>query len=250
MSVSERIKLQPCWVLHRRDFRDSSQIIEVFSRDYGRLAMVARGVKRPKSRYRGLLQPFCALNLSWVAGRELATMSDAETGAATMSPLMNDALMCGFYLNELMLKLTHRFDPHPELFALYAEAIRRLSGHQNLAAILREFEWHFLREIGFGIDLSGEAETGAPLQADQRYCVAVDQGVIVAGSEDRDNDTYSGEILIAIDRFDWQQPATLAAAKRILGRAIDRQLDGKTLHSRRIVREMRRDYSSNQRETQ
>ncbi|MEM7763254.1 MAG: DNA repair protein RecO [Pseudomonadota bacterium] len=249
MSISERIKLQPCWVLHRRDFRDSSQIIEVFSRDYGRLAMVARGVKRPKSRYRGLLQPFCGLNLSWVAGRELATMSDAEAGAVKMPALLGDALMCGFYLNELVLKLTHRFDPHPELFVLYAEAIRRLSGHQNLAAILREFEWHFLREIGFGIDLSGEAESGRPLRPEQRYCVAVDQGVIATGIDD-DRDTYAGETLLAIDRFDWQQPATLAAAKRILGQAIDRQLDGKTLHSRRIVREMRRDYSSNQREIQ
>ncbi|MFK8052705.1 MAG: DNA repair protein RecO [Woeseiaceae bacterium] len=239
MNPSERIKLQPCWVLHRRDFRDSSQIVDVISRDHGRVAMVARGVKRPKSRHRGLLQPFSPLLISWVAGRELATMSDVEQGGSALQ-LGQDALMCGFYANELLLKMTHRFDPQPEVFELYTAVIDRLSGTEQVAIALREFEWQFLNQIGFGLNLLYEVESGQEIEDTASYHLIVDQGPVLTDATEWSGAVYAGHCLRAIANNDWRDPATLVAARRILGAAIDLQLDGKPLHSRRILREMYR----------
>ncbi|MEN7343562.1 MAG: DNA repair protein RecO [Pseudomonadota bacterium] len=244
MLSKERIKLQPAWILHRRDFRDSSQIVEVFSRDYGRVAMVARGVKRPKSRHRGILQPFSALRLSWVTGRDLGTLTDAEQIGQPLV-LTGEALMCGFYINELLMKLTHRFDAIPSVFDGYAETIQSLASDTANAIALREFEWLFLREAGFGIELAIDATSGQPVDEERRYHVIVDEGPVLA-EEAADMTTYSGATLKAISVGDWTHPLTLRAARRILGAAIDRQLDGKTLHTRRIIRELRQQSKSNE----
>lgn len=240
MNASERIKLQPCWVLHRRDFRDSSQIVDIFSRDYGRVGMVARGVKRPKSRHRGVLQPFSPVLLSWVVGRELATLTDAEQGAGQAYRLGQEALMCGFYVNELLLKLTHRFDPNPELFELYGTTMAALADSSNYAATLRGFEWQFLGQIGFGLNLLYEAGTGRDIDDDGHYDVIVDQGPLPVTDDLATRHSVTGKTLRAITASDWSLPETLKAARRILGAALDQQLGGKQLHSRRIVREMRR----------
>ncbi|MEM8548122.1 MAG: DNA repair protein RecO, partial [Pseudomonadota bacterium] len=118
-----RVRLEPAWVLHRRDYRDSSQIVDALTPGYGRLSLVARGVRRPKSPHRGLLQPFRPLLLSWTGRRELVTLTDVERAPGAVLELTGDALLSGFYVNELVLRLTHRFDPQPELFAVYSETL-------------------------------------------------------------------------------------------------------------------------------
>lgn len=244
MEAGQRIHLQPCWVLHRRDFRDSSQIIEVLSRDHGRLGLVARGVKRPKSRLRGVLQPFSPVLVSWVAGRELATMSGAEPGAGTPLRLTDTRLMSGFYVNELVLRLTHRFDPQPDVFERYGQCLAALSGDTAPAAALRDFELDLLETLGFGLNLTREATTGAPVQADCFYDFVVDEGPHEAG-EGRGEDAVPGALLIAMAARDWRDAAVRHGARRLLARAIDLQLDGRPLQTRRVLRELRqRDYGT------
>lgn len=240
MANAERIKLQPSFVLHRRDFRDSSQIVELFSRDHGRVAIVARGVKRPRSRQRGLLQPFSPLLVSWLAGRDLGTMTDVEQGAGQPLSLDRERLMCGFYLNELLLKLTHRFDAQPAVFDLYASTITALAAGGSPPALLREFERDFLKESGFGLNLLHEVQSGALIDDDAHYDFLLEQGPMRRVGGDEDETLVYGRTLRAIAEGDWSEAATLMAAQRILGEAIEHQLGGKPLHSRRILRAMRR----------
>ena len=238
MNPSERIKLQAGWVLHRRDFRDSSQIVEVFTREHGRLSMVARGVKRPRSRHRGLLQPFSPLLLSWVSGRELATMTDVEQGEGARITLVEDRLLCGFYVNELVLKLTHRFDPQPGVFSLYEQALRGLAGAPSASAVLRGFEFELLAELGFGLNLTRDASDGTPVRPGQLYDFVVDQGPIPVDADAAGIEAVDGARLMSIAAGDWTDAQTRRIARRLLGRAIDFQLDGKPLHTRRIMRDV------------
>lgn len=244
MDSGQRIHLQPCWILHRRDFRDSSQIIEVLSRDHGRVGLVARGVKRPKSRLRGVLQPFAPVFVSWVAGRELATMSGAEPGAGAPLRLTDTRLMSGFYINELVLRLTHRFDPQPDVFERYGHCLAELAGDGAPAATLRGFELDLLEALGFGLNLTREAVTGAPVKAGRYYDFVVDEGPHEAG-EGGGADAVPGEVLLAMAGRDWHDADVRRTARRLLARAIDLQLDGRPLHTRRVLRELRqRDYGT------
>lgn len=244
MDAGQRIQLQPCWILHRRDFRDSSQIIEVLSRDHGRLGLVARGVKRPKSRLRGVLQPFAPVLMSWVAGRELATMSGAEPGSGAPLRLTDTRLMSGFYVNELVLRLTHRFDPQPDVFERYGQCLAELSGETAPAAALRDFELDLLETLGFGLNLTREATTGAPVQSERFYHFVVDEGPHEAG-EGGGGDVVPGAVLMAMAARDWRDADVRRGARRLLGSAIDLQLDGRPLQTRRVLRELRqRDYGT------
>lgn len=242
MDSGQRVQLQPCWVLHRRDFRDSSQIIEVLSREHGRLGVVARGVKRPKSRLRGILQPFAPLLVSWVTGRELATLTGAEPGQGAPHRLQDTRLMSGFYINELILRLTHRFDPQPDVFDCYGHCLQRLGGDEPVANVLRDFELDLLETLGFALNLTHEVVSGAPVTAERRYHFVVDEGPHVA---EAGVDDVSGSVLLAMARRDWREPDVRRTARRLLGRAIDLQLDGKPLHTRRVLRDLRqRDYGT------
>lgn len=243
MEPGRRVQLQPGWILHRRDFRDSSQIIDVLTRDFGRIALVARGVKRPKSRYRGVLQPFTPLLLSWVTGRgELATMTGAEIlqGDAALpatAALRDTALLAGFYVNELILKLTHRFDPQPAVFGDYQRCLGRLAAGEPVAAVLRDFELDLLDELGFGLAFDRDARSGASIDPGGAYHVVLDEGPRLADAADED--TVPGEALLAISRRDWSQASVRQVARRLLARAIDRLLDGKSLRTRRVLRELK-----------
>ena len=242
MDAGKRIQLQPCWILHRRDFRDSSQIIEILSRDYGRFGVVARGVKRPKSRHRGVLQPFAPLLMSWVAGRELATMTGVEAAGGSPVRLVGTPLLSGFYINELVLRLTHRFDPQPDLFEHYGRCLARLAGDGAVAPALRDFELDLLDTLGFGPNLTRDVATGEPVCAGRHYHVIVDEGPHDAGPEPG-VDAVAGEVLLAIAGRDWRDAAVRRTAQRLLGRAIDQQLDGRPLQTRRVLRDLKqRDY--------
>src|SRR5690606_26291881 len=137
MNQRRRAELEPAYVLHQFDYRDSSRIVEFLVRDHGRIAAVARGVRRAGNRQRGLLQSFQPLLLSW-SGRELATVTGLEPGGARVA-LAGDALLAGFYLNELCLRLIATHDPHPEVFARYAAALAELAAGR-VAPALRRFE--------------------------------------------------------------------------------------------------------------
>jgi len=175
MGAVERVSLEPAWVLHRYPYRDSSLLIEVFSHEYGRVGLVARGARSPKSRWYSELQILRPLLLSWNMRGELGTLTGAE-GRATPLAANGRVVLCASYLNELLLRLLTRHDPHPALFDAYERAIDGLPETEEQA--LRYFEKHLLQELGYGLLLDCEFESGEPLVPDTLYEYRLEQGPV------------------------------------------------------------------------
>lgn len=238
MSSSRRVHDEPAWLLHHRPFRDSSRILDVLCRDHGRLSLVARGSRSAGSRLKGILRPFMPLRLSWVMRREMGTLTGAEVDGAPVS-LTGDALLSGYYVNELLLALLHRHDPQPEVFAAYGEAIGRLTAAVDPAATLRRFELEALALLGYAVVLDHDTGTGQALRAGEHYEYCVPDGPVPAGAR-RGPMVFSGSELQSIARQEFSNPETLASAGRLLRSVVAWHLGGRELKSRKVLREMRR----------
>lgn len=237
MIAAQRIQNEPAWLLHHRPFRDSSQILDILSLDQGRLAVVAKGSRGAKSKLRGILRPFLPLQLSWFIRSDLGTLTGAEMNGAPLS-LSGDALLSGYYVNELILKLLHRHDPQPEIFAAYSRTIERLAGGKEVAAYLRQFEIELLRILGYALNLDHDTETTEPLRPQQQYEYRVEQGLVPVS--DRDGPmVFRGAEIDAIRNQQFADPAVLKNAGSLLRNVIAYHLDGKELKSRKVLKDMR-----------
>jgi DNA repair protein RecO (recombination protein O) len=177
-TLRERRDEQAAFVLHTYPYRETSVIVETLTEEHGRVALVARGAKRPRSELRGVLQAFQPLTLSWAGTAELKTLVKAEWRGGFPLP-GGAALLCGFYLNELLLKLLPREDPHPVLWNAYAETLLALTHDARPAAqavTLRRFEVRLLAELGYALVLDHDVDTRAPIDPAQRYHYAFDRG--------------------------------------------------------------------------
>ena len=238
MTTQRRIQLQPAFILHHRPFRDSSQIIDVISREHGKLSLVARGSRGAKSRLRGILRPFMPLSISWFLKSDLGTLTGAEVRGAPLS-LSGDALFSGYYVNELMLHFLHRHDPQPEVFDLYAQAIQSLAAVQSIAACLRNFEIELLRKIGYALNFDHESASNQALQADQYYEYRIEQGPVAVDRTDGPL-VFSGALLTAIGAQEFDDADTLRAASRLMREVISFHLGGKELKSRKVLLDVHR----------
>ena len=237
MIASRRNQNEPAWLLHHRPFRDSSQILDILSRNHGRLAVVAKGSRGAKSKLRGILRPFLPLQLSWIIRSDLGTLTGAEMDGAPIS-LTGDALLSGYYVNELILKLLHRHDPQPEIFAAYGRTIERLAGSQGVAPYLRQFEIELLRMLGYALNLDHDTETREPLRPRQQYEYRAEQGPVPV-SEREGPMVFTGAELDAIRNQQFTDPAVLKNAGSLLRNVIAYHLDGKELKSRKVLKEIR-----------
>ena len=177
-----RVVHEPGYVLHHYDWSESSLIVEAFTRGHGRVALVAKGAKRPSSNFRAVLLPLQPLLLAWGGDAEIRTLKSAEWGGGQVMPL-GDALLSGYYANELLLRLLAREDAHPRLFDAYAALVHVLAsegGDSLHAAALRAFELLLLRETGHLPSLAAETLTLAPLRADAGYQLAAEGGLQAA----------------------------------------------------------------------
>ena len=227
--------LAPAYVLHQRPYRDTSRIVEAFTAEHGRLTLFARGANSAKSPLRGALRPFQRLLLSWTGRTEACQLQSAELDGPPGS-LGADRLMSGFYVNELLLKLTERWDPHPGIFDAYAACVAALAGGGAQEAALRRFEKRLLEGLGYGLELSRTGE-GAPIDPDGYYrcviaggaraCVAETPGAVYGRSL---ND-------LEVERF--ESARSLRDAKRVLRAAIDACLEGRSLKSREVMLALR-----------
>lgn len=238
MSSTKREQNEPAWLLHHRPFRDTSRILDVVTRDHGRIALIARGSRSAKSRLRGILRPFMPLNMSWYIRSDLGTLTDAEMGGAPVV-LTGDALMSGYYMNELLLKLMHRHDPHPDIFDVYAKTIRALGAETDVAPLLRQFEMELLRLLGYALNFDHDLESDGSLQADQLYEYRVELGPVVALGREGPM-VFSGAQLQAIGRQEFSSADTLTCANRLLRHVIAHHLDGKELMSRKVLRDLKK----------
>ncbi len=182
----KRIADEPAFVLHRYDWSESSLILEVFTRHHGRIALIAKGAKRPSSSFRPVLLPLQRLHLAFGGDAEIRTLKSAEWQGGHVMPT-GEALLSGYYLNELLLTLLARDDPHPVLFDVYASVVAVLaSAHEEvLEAALRSYELLLLREVGLLPQLDVQTLTLAALEADQSYTLVPEGGLRQAHADDR-----------------------------------------------------------------
>ncbi len=240
--MSQRVSLEPAYVLHQRPYQDSGLLLEVFSPNYGRVGLVARGVRKAKGRWQSLLQPFVPLLLSWSGRGELGTLVDAEMSGAAQ-PLKGALLLSGFYINELLTRLLHRHDPHPELFEYYQSLLLQLSllgegdGQLPLQQRLRLFEKQLLEELGYALVLGHDVITGAVIEADTSYSYRLGAGPVAVT---HDLLVVRGRSLLALAAGNLLDADVLRDAKRLLRAALDQQLGGRPLHSRQLMMDLQR----------
>jgi DNA repair protein RecO (recombination protein O) len=227
---------QPAYVLHTYPYRETSLIVEVFSRDFGRLPLMARGARRPKSAVRGLLLSFQPLSLGWFGKAELRTLHSAEWQGG--QPLLQGtALICGFYLNELLLKLLHRDDPHEQLFLYYQETLQELARRTDHAAVLRRFEMNLLKELGYALTLGHDAESGAAIEPDRYYRYVFERGP-VRQKTGQNGVELLGKTLLDMAADDYGDPVTLQQSKALMRVLINHYLGEGVLHTRQILKDL------------
>ncbi len=236
MSIRQRIEQQPSFVLHSYPWRETSLIVEMLSRDHGRVAMVAKGARRPMSALRGVLMAFQPLRVDWSGGGEVKTLVRAEWQGG--QPLLQGrALLCGYYLNELLVRLSAREDPHPALFEAYAAALAELARARSPSPVLRRFELALLRELGYGIGLDVDADSGEPVDAGAHYLYIIEKGPVAAGADAADARAVSGRTLLDMARGEFERAETLQQSRDLLRRLIHHYLGGQPLESRRVLKE-------------
>lgn len=261
------------YVLHTYPYRETSLILQVWTEKHGRLGLVAKGARRPKSASRSVLIPFQPLVLDWFGRGELRTLKTAEPAAPATS-LGGQSLLSAFYLNELLLKLTTRDDPHEGLFAAYDDAITALRAisraavapskegarsigptptrgrqedargrQEEVEPVLRRFELRLLQELGYAVELTREATTHAPIVAEREYLYVVERGPIPAPGEGQvpaNAVRLSGLTLIDLDRGRLEDATTVAQAKQLMRLLINHSLNGQELATRAMVRDLQR----------
>jgi DNA repair protein RecO (recombination protein O) len=236
-----RAELEPAFVLHSYAYKETSLIVEAFTRHRGRVGLLARGARRPRSAMRGNLLAFHPLRLSWTASAELGTLLAVEWSGG-QGALAGLGLMCGFYVNELLLRLLPREDPHERLFDAYAETLARLAANAEHAATLRGFELRLLAELGYAAPLDRDADTGRPVEAGRRYAYAPERGPLaingVRAEASGDELTLAGQTLLDMSRNDFSRAETREEARRLMRRLIAVRLSGQALHTREMLREL------------
>ena len=228
---------QPAFVLHSHPFRETSLVVEAFSRDYGRVALVARGARRPKSAVRGVLLAFQPLLVSWSGRGELRTLIRAEWRGG-YHPLRGQALICGFYVNELLLKLLLRDDPHERLFSVYEYTLAALGAGADQPAVLRQFEMCLLRELGYALILDRDVERGDPVVRERSYVYLVERGPVPAAGAPRIGVELAGQTLIDMQAGDFASVATQQQSKLLMRTLINHHLGNQILHTRQLLRDL------------
>ncbi len=228
----QRDQLIDCYVLHRRDYSNSSLLLELFSRLYGRLPAIAKGARRKNNPAAALLQPFKSLSLTLTGRGEVKTVGKIEdTGG--QSGLQGKALYCGLYLNELLTRLLEREDPHERLFDHYRAALRELSRAQDLAPLLRRFELRLLEETGYAMVLDREGESGGALDPLGRYDYDPERGPVerLSGSG---GFSVSGATLLGLAGERELDTGQAREARELMRRVLAHHLGGRPLKSREL----------------
>ena len=227
-----RINAQPAFVLHQYAYRETSRLLDVFSRDHGRITVYARGVQRPGSQIRSVLLGFQPLLLSWFGGNELKTLHSAvwQPGLPQLSGL---PLLCGFYINELLQRLCPREEPNPTLFAAYFEAIQALSmlGVASVEPVLRNFERQLLDCLGYGINWQFEAHSNKPLNLQQSYEFQHGHGLIPSQSIN----ACPAPLILAFASANFSNEQLLPWAKMWMRQSIAVLLGDTVLHTRQLL---------------
>lgn len=232
-----RADLHSAYVLHQRAYRETSRILELFSSCHGRIGVLAKGATRPRSPLRGVLQPFSPLMVAFTGRGELPTLTAAEP-AGPVSILSGRKLVSALYMNELLLRILPRQDPHPLLFASYRDGIEGLAQPAvEEEPVLRVFEKRLLEQMGYGLVLGHDVDCQAPLDPDRDYFYQCDKGPWRAAPATVSTIRVKGRTLIALRRELLDEPECLRESKQLMRRVLALHLGDRPLHSRELFGE-------------
>ena len=235
MAAIERIALQPAWVLHRYPYRDTSLLVEAFSRDHGRVGLVARGARAPKSRRNSELQLMRPLLLSWATRGELGTLTAVESRALP-PPAGGRKVLCVSYLNELLLRLLTRHDPHPVLFDAYERSIAGLDSGEEPS--LRYFEMHLLRELGYGLLLDRTFDTNEAIVPDSLYEYRLEQGPVRCRTAGSEGIYLHGTSLLALAQERLEERQACREVRKLTRAALSLYLGARPLKTRTVLQQL------------
>jgi len=235
MTSTSRVSLEAAWILHQYPYRDSSLLLEVFTREHGRIGLVARGARSARGRWRSQLQMLRPLLLSWNMRGELGTLTDAEPRGAH-EVLSGRQILSACYLNELLLRLLGRHDPHPDLYTAYEEALARLPVAEEQA--LRIFEKRLLQELGYGLLLDQQADTGDALVPDGLYEYHLERGPVRCDRGRSHGLLVHGASLLALYNDNLSDPQACREVKSLMRAALTRYLGPRPLRTREVLRQL------------
>ncbi|WP_111643072.1 DNA repair protein RecO [Marinimicrobium alkaliphilum] len=228
-----QLAFEPAYVLHTRPYRDTSLLVDVFTRDCGRLSVVARGVRQRKSPRRQLLNPFGRILLSAQGRGNLKTLTGIEADAPVLA-LQGLASFSGLYLNELLVRLLPEQDASPSLFEHYQDSLYQLQACTDVEPVLRAFEFNLLADLGYGISFTEQAESGAPIEPQGHYRLVADAGFVPWREGDDERAKISGGHLLAINTGDYADELCRRQAKALTRQLLRPLLGIRPLHSRAL----------------
>lgn len=231
------VRQEPAYVIHRRPYRETSLLLDVFSLNEGRMSLVARGATGPKSPLKAQLQPFQPLLLDWSGRSDLKTLTQTEVRKGPAIP-GGQSLYSGFYLNELLQLLLPPADPYPELFAAYIDALESLAAPGDIEPVLRRFERTLCDCLGYGFGWDRVMDTGGAVRPEGRYCYDPQQGIL-AHPSGQGICGLPGSVLLALEAGDLESPDSRRIAKRVMRTLVDFLLQGKPLKSRDLFQRKR-----------
>lgn len=229
---------EPAYVIHRRPWRETSLMVDVFTLNRGRMTVIARGANSARSPLKAQLQPFQPLMLDWSGRGDLKTLThvDIRTGPSLHRTA---SLYSGLYLNELIQRILPAADPHPTLFAAYIDAIAELAATSDIEPVLRRFERAFASALGYDFAWDVATDTGQSVEAGAQYCYDPEQGIVAAPSQGVRLKNLQGDVLLALAEGDLATEACRRTAKRVMRVLTDYLLQGRPLHSRSLFSHLR-----------
>ncbi len=237
--MSYKQVLQTAYILHTIRYRDSSLIVELLTRDHGRVSLIAKGVRREKSRQRAFLQYFKKVKVSWQGKGDLYTLTHVEEfpySVSTHPNLSGEALYCGFYLNELLIKLIVKHDPVSELFELYDQTLVKMGTDKSRSLVLRIFEKKLLQLLGYGLALEFEADTGKKVKDNKLYRYIIETGPVSSHNHELLSDVLiHGSSMIALVNEQINDKRSLRECRNLMRRVIDFYLGNKKIKSRDLL---------------
>lgn len=230
---NHRISLQPAFILHGRNFRDTSRLLDVFTEDYGRINLVAKGARSARSKLQGILEPFKPLLVSWSGKGEVQTLTGAESVKNNID-LSGKQIMSAYYINELIQRLITQHDPHPELFNLYKNTLAEFKDNDE-EHVLRCFETNLLIEIGYALNLNVDITTGEPVDHHQMYYYDIESGPINTKDCDiADRLTVSGQTLLDMSEQNYSNLTSKKEAKQLMRIILSHHLGDNPLKTRNL----------------
>lgn len=236
-----RVQEQPAYVIHHHDYSETSLLVELFTRDYGRVGVIAKGARRARSERRALLNPFTPLRVDWGGKGDLGVLGSIE-GDGGIITLSGESLYCGFYVNELILRLLHRHDAHEQLFQGYRRCLGELGDQTPNDVALRRFEATLLQELGYGLVLNHDAFDNMPIEDEALYEYVTDSGPRRIRDDEINHRgvLIHGRSLIALSKGQFSDAMVLQELKRLMRTLLARHLGGKPLNSRKLLQSLSR----------